>query len=428
MSEITGTPVSRMRRWGVPLLVVVLTALVVVALNMGASRTERQTGAAPLPLVATQVVKLGSYRPRLQLYGRIESPSRVTLTAPITAFIGVVPAREGSRVTKGDLLVALDPRDAELALKQSRAELQDVEARINAEYTRHDSEQESLQRERLLLAIAQRSVERQRSLQNKNLSSKTQLDEALRSEAVQALAVTRIELNLADHANRLARLQAQGARYTAAVEKAALDLSRARVKAPFDARVLSVPAARGARVKSGDALVALFDVSQLEIRAQIPARYLTRLRVSLRQGQKITGQVAVDGETWAVQLDRLAAAVDAGRGGVDALFSISAGDRNFMEIGRTVVIDINLPAEDNLIAVPAQAIYGDRRIYRIVNDQLQSVEITKVGEWQDSEGQWILLKSPALSNGENLMVTQLPGAISGMKVLTAASDIDGQQP
>ncbi|WP_426416923.1 efflux RND transporter periplasmic adaptor subunit [Aestuariirhabdus sp. LZHN29] len=420
MSDITGNKVSAVRRWVWPLLIVLATSLVVAALKLGGTRSERQAGGTPVPLVATQIVKPDSYRPRLQLYGRIESPSRVVLSAPITAFVGTVIAREGAKVNKGDLLVALDPRDAELALQQSQAQLLDVKARISAEHTRHRSEQETLKRERQLLDISRRGVERQQSLQSRNMSSKTQLDEALRSEALQALAVTRIELNLSDHQNRLAQLQAQEDRSAAAVRQAELDLSRARVTAPFFARVISVSVARGARVKSGDALVSLFDVSQLEVRAQIPGRYLAGLRQYLLEGEAITGRLRLDGVTTNVTLDRLAASVAGGRGGVDALFSLSPTEASFMEIGRTVVIDIDLPAQEGLIAVPAQAIYGDRRLYRVNSDQLlESVEIDKVGEWQDESGEWVLIRAPRLKSGERVMITQLPGAVSGLKVSSA---------
>ncbi len=428
MTEKIGGAKQLVRRVLPPLVLILATVSIIALLNVSGSKSERQEAKKPLPLVDVQVVQPGNYQPHLELYGQVESPSRVVLSAAITAFVDRVGVREGVEVEEGELLLELDPRDAELQVLQSNAELQNADARIEAEMTRYESDLETLKKEKLLLEIADRSVARQNTLRKKGLGSRSQLDDSLSAQAARSLSVTRMQLDISDHSNRMAQLQAQRNKALAVLQMAELDLSRAVIRAPFLSRVIEVPVARGARVKPGDPLVALYAVDQLEARAQIPARYLTALRKSLRAGHLTQGSMLVDGQVIPITLDRMASSVSMGRGGVDALFKIDMSDDRFVEIGRSVVLQITLPQESDVIAIPAQSIYSDRRVYLVENQQLKAVEVEKVGEWRNGEQQWVLVKGESLLAGSVLMTTQLPGALTGMKVTSkSASSADAEE-
>ena len=58
---------------------------------------------------------------------------------------------EGDQVKRGQLLVRLDDRDMRLQLAQREAELQQAEARIASEVSRHAANLDSLPREKRLL-------------------------------------------------------------------------------------------------------------------------------------------------------------------------------------------------------------------------------------------------------------------------------------
>ena len=75
------------------------------------------------------------------------------------------------------------------------------------------------------------------------------------------------------------------------------------------------------------------------------------------------------------------------------------------------------------VAVPLEAIYGVDRIYKLDENRMKSVEVTKVGERRTGANETVaLVRSPALRDGDQIIVTQLPNAIDGLKVKAVPQD------
>ena len=88
-----------------------------------------------------------------------------------------------------------------------------------------------------------------------------------------------------------------------------------------------------------------------------------------------------------------------------------------LDIGRVVSLTVTLPAEQDVVALPVQSIYEGNRVYRVEDDRLVGLDVTQVGEYVDSEKNYrILVRSPAIKQGDRLITTQLPRAISGLLV------------
>ncbi len=104
------------------------------------------------------------------------------------------------------------------------------------------------------------------------------------------------------------------------------------------------------------------------------------------------------------------------RGGIDGLFEFVDGVPA-AALGRPITITLTLPARDNLLALPATALHGLNRLYRIDDDnRLQRVAAEIVGESSQDDQSLLLLRAPDLTGGERIMTSQLPQAIVGLKV------------
>ncbi|KGK43071.1 hypothetical protein LH51_02955 [Nitrincola sp. A-D6] len=69
------------------------------------------------------------------------------------------------------------------------------------------------------------------------------------------------------------------------------------------------------------------------------------------------------------------------------------------------------------MALPPQALYGNDRIYRLVNDQLEAINVVRLGSRPGAEqGSEILIHSEVLQPGDWVLTTQLPNAISGLPI------------
>ena len=89
------------------------------------------------------------------------------------------------------------------------------------------------------------------------------------------------------------------------------------------------------------------------------------------------------------------------------------------EIGRVIEMMVQLPQEPDTVALPVQSIYENDRIYRVENNRLKAVTITRVGGFKTDAGEYrVLVRSPELLAGQRVITTQLPRAISGLLVET----------
>ena len=200
-----------------------------------------------------------------------------------------------------------------------------------------------------------------------------------------------------------------------------LDLERTRVYPPFAGRITEVFVSPGDRVRSGDRLIALFDTEVLELRAQIPLRYLPVVRTALDRGERLIARASVDGQEVHAVLHRLTARVDRGSGGSDGLFRVTKGS-TWLQLGRTVEIVLSLPVVRGAVTVPREAIYGTDRVYVLDGERMRGVEVERLGETHPVDGDSrVILRSPGLKPSDRVIVTHLPNAIDGLRIRVAVA-------
>ena len=336
-------------------------AAVLVATKPGAKPVEVRERAW---LVSAIAVQPGTFAPTVPLYRRVESLWSSDLTAGLAADVVEVAVIEGDEVAGGDLLVRLDDRDARLLLAQREAELMEAEARIAAEKTQHQADLDALPREQRLLELVEAELGRAEDLVSKKAGSKSTLDTARQAVEKQANSLSAREQAIAGHGSRMAELDARRARAEALLEQARLELERCRITAPFAGRIARVLVSPGKRVRTGDALVEIYDTASLLVRALLPSRYLPAMRRAADVGQPLRAEGRAEGLAVSARLLQLAGVVKGGTGGVEGLFRIEEGGE-FLQQGRFVRLDLALPPEPGLISVPHEAIYGTDRVYRV---------------------------------------------------------------
>lgn len=191
-------------------------------------------------LVDVTAAEAGDFRPTITAMGTVIPAREVVLQPRISGQVidiseNFVP---GGRVSKGEVLLRVDPADYQNQLQQRRSELTQATTALEIEM----GEQ----------AIAERDYQR---LSNQNLS-----------EMQKALVLRKPQLNAA-------RARVEAAR--ANVGQAELDLERTQIKAPFDAQVVSRSVNVGSQVSPGENLARLVGVQTYWVEATLP---LDRLR------------------------------------------------------------------------------------------------------------------------------------------------------
>ena len=402
----------------------ILLPVIVVALGVAGFALLKSNAPVDPPLepsarvwsVTAVSVEYKHLSPTLRLYGRVESPRETRLRSAVPADVMELTALSGRVVSKGELLLRLDDHDLKLILRQRNAEVADIKAQIESEKKRHGSDLTALKHEHALYDLAERVLKRAERLAQSQAGTQARVDEAQRALRLQPLALTSRQRAVSDHTPRLAQLDARLNKSKAVRDQVHRDLQRSELTAPFDGRITAVHVSPGDRVRPGDRLIDLFDTNFVELRAQVPNRYLPTLRQALNHGNPVTATIELNGNAIQLELDRLAGKIERGQGGVDAFFNI-IGKKHLIELGRTVSVFVDLPEEANVFALPATAVYGANNVYRIQDNRLSMVQIERVGDYRNGQwGSWILYRSKNLSEGDMILANQLPNAVEGLKV------------
>lgn len=366
--------------------------------------------------VASHLVNLQDIAPEVTLYGVIEARETVQLSSTVNAFVTQVSIGRGDRVSKGQTLIELDDRELRLTLDQRKASLKDAKTRIKTEVNSHKTNQQALLIEQQLQAINQKNFDRQQQLVIQKVAPTSRLEDATRALQQQQLALLNRKNTIANYPNRIAQLESQVTQSQILLQFAQLDLERTQIKAPFNGRILSVDTATGNRVGNGDRVAKLYNTKSLEVRSQIPARYLPMMQTT-DSGQGLEASIIHNGKPYDLVLDRLSAEASASQGGIDAFFSLKGAQD--IEVGRNLQLKVKLPTEANVVALPNLAIYGQNRIYRIVDQRLEAMSIMRIGDWTSPTGQQLtLIRSAELNTGDQILTTQLPNAVTGLLVET----------
>lgn len=372
-------------------------------------------------IVSTVSVTPKTLAPTLTLYGRVESPRDAVLRAPNLTLsanteVVVVAVLEGEQVKKNQLLVQLDDRDSQLNLTQREAEIADIEAQISVEKQRHENNLVAISYDETLLKLAQESVKRAEQLKQQRVGSQAALEEAQQAVERQMLTIVNRRIEIKTHPARLAQLEAKQVRAIALRDNARLELERTKIVAPFNGIVSQVSVSVGDRVRSGDALLALYDNTALEVRAQIPNRHTGMVLQTLAIGRALAAKAEVNTQPILLGLDRVSGQISRDSGGIDGLFLVIKGG-NALRLGQFIKVLLDLPAQTQVVVLPFSAMYGKDRIYKLVAERMQGLTVERVGEYVEStEEAKILVRSPQLKAGDQIVTTQLPNAMEGLKV------------
>lgn len=408
-------PISRsLLRLSLPLLLIILGVGIFSYLK--ASRPE-----PPKPEPKEKVWQVDVFEaapqvlaPSLTLYGEIETPALLQAAAPGAGLVTRIQVRQGDMVTQGQTLLTLDRRDFELALAQAEADVMDLDAQLSDLDLRLQANQQSLQKERRLLELAQAKVAREERLRKQNLSSESALDDARNELGRQELSVISRQSEVERHAANRKQLEARLLRSQARLAESTLALERSEVIAPFDGVVATVPVAVGDRVQIGKVLVTLYPSDSLEVRARIPVRYQAEVQGALNSGQRLTAHAELAGHNIEMALERLAGEADPS--GIDGYFKVIDGvDR--LRLGNLLKLNLQRPAQVDLVPIPFQSIYGNNRIYLLRDGRMHGIDVESVGQQMSADSSpALLVRSKEIKQGDRIIRTHLPHAVTGLKV------------
>lgn len=365
-------------------------------------------------MVNSQTIALESLPSVQTLYGVVESNSMVQAAAPVAAVVEEVKVLPGDFVKQGQVMLALSKVDLQLPVAQAKADKIDAQSQIELQKMMMLANEKRLEHEQRVLGLKQEALQRAHVLLKKNLASQSVVDAANEALVKQEYVVVGAQLSVQQGQAQLNQLQARLQKASLALEQAQLNAERGVLVAPFDARVAEVNVSQGDRVTVGKVMVSFYGLQSLELRAKLPITALQQAQNALSKGKVLSAMHSKEAEQ-AERLTLLRLAGEASTSGVDAYFSLPDSLRS-KRPGELMEVYFQGEAFDQVAVVPFSAVYGNNLLYVIKDSRLQGVEVSLKGEVIRDGKLMALVSSAQLQAGDQVMVTHLPNAITGLKV------------
>jgi len=354
------------------------------------------------------MIEKQSLAPIITLYGKVESSELLNAAAPAPGQVEKVLVKEGQSIEKGQLMLVLEESDFTTTVKHAQGKVNELKALIKSEQLRHEFNLNSLSNEKKLLNLSQQALSRAEKVKKQNLGSVSETDQAMQLLVKQRLSHNLMQFSVNEHPARMEQLQARLMQAEADLSNSHLALTRSRIIAPFNGIVAKVNIAQGDRVNNNEKLLSFYSLEKLEVRAKLPISLLHEIQQNLISGESLTGTATIGQHQIAISLERLSGEGQAS--GVDAIFSVLSDESqpiagSALRIGSIAVVNLQRSAQPDLIKVPYQAMYGTDRLYKIVDQRLQSVKVKSIGEYQSDKLPQLLIQSEALNNGDRILST-----------------------
>jgi len=346
-----------------------LAALVwAVSLVAGAVQTRMADTAVAPPArervftVNVVVATAGSQIPVLTSFGEVASRRTLELRAPEGGRVVALADgfEDGGDVRAGDVLVRLDPVEAQAGLARAQTDLADAQAegRDAARSLGLAGDELAAAQEQADLRV--RAAQRQADLAQRGVGTDTATEVADLASSAARQAVLARRQALAQAQARVDLAATREARSRIALEEAERRLDDRVLRAPFDGRLSATNVVEGGLVTANERLAELLDPEDLEVSFRLSnaqfARMLDARGQILQTGVRVTlDSAGVDLEALGT-ITRTSAAT--GEGQTGRLVFAGLGQAAGLKPGDFVTVQVQEPALENVIRLPSAAVDG----------------------------------------------------------------------
>lgn len=354
--------------------------------------------------------------PVLQAFGEVQAVRRLDVRVPVSGtVIELAPSfLEGGAITEGQLLLRVDPTDAEAALRRAETDLAETQADIRDATRSLELAREEIAAAENQAALHARTLARQQDLRARGVGSAAAVEAA-------ELTVATAQQSILARRQAEASAEARLSQSTTALMRREINLEDARravvetsVYAPFDGTLSNVDVVQGGRVAANEQIATLVDATELEVAIRLSSGQHARLLddsgrlkpAALTVSLNLLGvNTSTEG-----QLVREAPAVGEGETGrlLFASLSSAAGFRP----GDFVEVSISEDALPNVTRLPATAVDAQSEVLVVgAEERLEELPVTVLRR----EGNDVLVAANAIE-GRDIVVARTPLLGAGIKV------------
>lgn len=234
----------------------------------GPSRPEVAEQARTVSVIAANPM---SIIPRITGYGYVQ-PTEIWDALPEVSgkIIEVHPElKKGAFITKGELLIRIDPQTYGFAESRGVASVMSADAQLKELSQQKANTEKLLKIERQKLQLTTQELERKKQLYGKGYISASDLEQEEKNLLAQQGSVDNLLNTLKLIPSQLNALQAQKESDVTSLSERRLDIEKTVIRAPFDCRISEVNIELNQFAPAGSLVLKAVNISQVEIPVQL---------------------------------------------------------------------------------------------------------------------------------------------------------------
>ncbi|WP_204115672.1 efflux RND transporter periplasmic adaptor subunit [Shimia biformata] len=380
-------------------------------------------------IFAVNVVRAvpGTVTPELTAYGEIRSRRTLDIRAATSGTVIALSPQfeEGGHVQAGDVLVQIDPADAQSALEKVQNDLLDAEAEVRDADRALILARDDLAAAEVQSDLRARAAARQDDLRKRGVGTEAAVEAA-------DLAAASARQQVLSRRQALAQAEARVDQAATRLQRARIGLSEAKrrlrdteIRAEFAGTLSEVAVIEGGLVTVNERLAKLIDPDALEVAFRLSTPQYARLLDESGALKPVTVLVTLDvlGLDLAANgtVTRDSASVGQGQSGRQ-LFAHLDQSRG-LKPGDYVTVRVAEPPLDNVVQLPAAALNAANEVLVLgEGDRLEALPVSLLRR----QGDDVLVRATGLA-GREVVTRRTPLLGAGIRVKPLRPD-DGTAP
>ncbi|NVO57896.1 HlyD family efflux transporter periplasmic adaptor subunit [Rhodobacteraceae bacterium B1Z28] len=366
--------------------------------------------------VTVRPAELETVTPYLEAFGEVQSRRRLELRAALGGRVLSLADdfEDGGTVYAGEMLVELDPADAQSALDRAKSDL------LDAQFEERDAErslllaQDELKSAEAQAELRERALQRQRDLESRGVGATASVEEAeLAAASAQQSVLTR-RIALAQAESRVDQATTLFARVRIALEAAERDLDDMTIRAGFGGTLTDVTLVEGRLVAANEKLAELVDPNALEVAFRISTAQYVRLLD--QDGALINGPVTISLEVTGADLTATGRisrdSGSAGAGQTGRLIYARLDNAPGFKPGDFVTVTVQEQPLEAVVRLPSSVLDASGTVLVLgADDRLETLPVLLIRR----QGDEVLIRGEGLE-GREVVIGRTPLLGSGVRV------------
>lgn len=354
--------------------------------------------------------------PNLEAFGEVQSRRRLELRAALGGRVIALADdfEDGGTVTTGEVLVELDPADAQSALDRAKSDV------LDAQFEERDAErslllaQDELKSAEAQAELRERALQRQRDLESRGVGATASVEEAELTAAAAQQSVLARRIALAQAESRVDQATTLLARARIAQEAAERDLEDMTIRARFGGTLTDVTLVEGRLVSANEKLAELVDPNALEVAFRVSTAQFVRLLDE--DGELISAPVTISLEVTGTDLTATGRisrdSGSAGEGQTGRLIYARLEDASGFKPGDFVTVTVQEQPLAQVVRLPSSVLDAAGTVLVLgADDRLEALPVQLIRR----QGDEVLLRGEGLE-GREVVIGRTPLLGSGVRV------------